>query len=488
MFRKLNKIDSTSKVLTYMEREDEVLTQHAKKRVQRMMHYDVSLRPFVATVMAPTAPRSPRSKQRYQGHSFENAQNLRSVCDSRYDGDAGETSSSTSSGTFSPLSSGSTPFMCTPKSFPPTPGSRSLVMARGTRFAEDVVFLARDQLRVEDGLGSSNAKTRAMAKALREGSRLAVFSADDAGGGIALTCGQHRATKVGNVLYCSTRSMIPVLRNSFVYFEMSVSTPPVGNAMMNACVATLSIGLSTLEMPLNTLVGAWKGSVGLCTTGQILAAGQWCSPLDPRRSSYGNGTTVGCLVCLDDGSAFETWDGVMVTAAVTFNVDGNVVTPPVCATPMAAMSGSGGGGGTLPATGTAHPRNHHHVGFRDEFSSGGGRHSSSSGRRGAAPVPPTSTLPLFVPREEELFPTLTLHSPATQVMCRFCAEDLVATSRSSIGAPSGVTVYAVDGSVLFDEDVDELPYPSERRDHDDNVDDEDVDDDDGSLESLTPRF
>jgi hypothetical protein len=45
---------------------------------------------------------------------------------------------------------------------------------------------------------------------------------------------------------------------------------------------------------------------------------------------------------------------------------------------------------------------------------------------------------------------LTLHSHATQVMCRFSAEDVVATSRTIIGAPEVATVYAVDGSVLFD--------------------------------------
>lgn len=94
---------------------------------------------------------------------------------------------------------------------------------------------------------------------------------------------------------------------------------PVENVVPQASMVTLSIGLSTEEMPPNTLVGAWSGSVGLCTTGQILTAGQWCSPVDPSRSAYGDNATVGCLVCLDDGSAFETWDGVMVTAAVTFN-------------------------------------------------------------------------------------------------------------------------------------------------------------------------
>ena len=70
-------------------------------------------------------------------------------------------------------------------------------------------------------------------------------------------------------------------------------------------------------MPSNTLVGAWSGSVGLCTTGQILTAGQWCSPGEPY--SWPVGATVGVLVNLDDSSALEHWDGVMITAQVTYN-------------------------------------------------------------------------------------------------------------------------------------------------------------------------
>lgn len=410
LIEKLSQINSAAQVISYRECEDEALTKHAKKRVQRMMHYDVSLRPFFATVVLPVEKYN--TKSTFGNVDFPTVQG---------------------SPLITPDSSPPSPFMCTPKSFPPTPASRSLVMARGTKFAEDVIFLARDKLRVEDGLDSENDRTRAMAYALRDASRLAVFNAADIGGGIVLTCGQHVATKgasisveplytvrvfkpiyanvvssppsVGSVMYCSTRSMVPVLRNCFAYFEMTVL--PRANVSLPTSMLTLSIGLSTLEMPLNTLVGAWKGSVGLCTTGQILTAGQWCSPLDPNQSSYGDTATVGCLVHLDDQSAFETWDGVMVAATVTFNVNGQLVSPPVQ---------------TMP------------------------EHESQK-RRG--PVPHQSTLPLLVPMEEELFPTLTLHSPGTQVMCRFSSEDLRATWREHIGAPPGVPVYSIDGSVLF---------------------------------------
>lgn len=414
LLRKLSTINDAAQVVAYSEREEEVLTRHAKKRMQRMMHYEINLRPFVATVVDPPrrATVDPFGNVDFPSYQAKPQDEYREEV---------HRVSPQSSSSSTPLDS---PFMCTPKSFPQTPASRSLVMAKGTRFADDVVFLARDNLRVERGLESENDRTRAMANALREGKRLAVFNVPDVANGIALSCGQHVATKVGDPLYCSTRSMCPVLRNCFVYFEMTAMCPlPSGNASFQGSTATLSIGLSTLEMPLNTLVGAWKSSVGLCSTGQIMTAGQWWSPLDPSHSSYGNNATVGCLVYLNDSSAFETCDGVMVTASVTFNVNGVVVSPPVSGAPAIA------GLMPMPSKDSRLPVN-----------------PEPQQHRGLAP---TATLPLLVPTEEDLFPTLTLYSSATQVKCRFSAEDVLATSSFMVGAPEGATVYAVDGSVLF---------------------------------------
>ena len=157
--------------------------------------------------------------------------------------------------------------------------------------------------------------------------------------------------------------------------------------VLQTSMATLSFGLSTKEMPSTTLVGAWKGSVGLCTTGQILISGQWCSPgPDQSIRPFGDNETVGCLVCLDDSSAFETWDGTMVTATVTFNINCCIVSPHML-------------GATI---------------------SGSGNHPFAQTQTGVpiGTVPPSVTLPLLVPAEEELYPTLTLHSPGTSVMCR----------------------------------------------------------------------
>lgn len=403
LLKKLSSLNSAATVLSYKELDDNTggLSRQAMSRVQRMMHYDVSLRPFMATVRLED--------------SFKRS--LSTVDGTAFDGHSVASSSST------PLDS---PFMCTPQSFPPTPVSRRMVLARGSRHAADVVYLARDQLRVNDGLESENERTREMAQALTQGKRLAVFDAEDASGGIDLTCGQHVATKVGNQLYCSTRSMIPILRNCFVYFEMTVLPRHGGDLLSQTTMATLSVGLSTKEMPPNTLTGAWKGSIGLCTTGQVLVAGQWTAP-DPTLSAFGDSSTIGVLCCLDDSSAFQTWDGTVVNASVTFNIDGHIVRPPVTNIPAPA-----------PTT--------------DESCNTTQQTSSSLPTGG--PVPPSFNVPLLVPAEEELYPTLTLHHPGMSVMCRFSAGDILAQSREAIGAPTRQPIFTIDGSIVFDEETD----------------------------------
>merc|ERR1712216_448930 len=122
--------------------------------------------------------------------------------------------------------------------------------------------------------------------------------------------------------------MVPILRNCFVYFEMTEICSSSLGFIPQTCLSTLSFGLSTKEMPNDTLVGAWKGSVGICTNGQILISGQWCSPGRNLMLSTSTDTgTVGCLVCLDDSNSFETWDGYHVTATVTFNINGQIIIP-----------------------------------------------------------------------------------------------------------------------------------------------------------------
>ncbi|KAL7574790.1 hypothetical protein ACA910_010635 [Epithemia clementina (nom. ined.)] len=464
LLRKLSTMNDAARVVLYVESEDDTggLTKQARSKVQRMMHYEVSLRPFVATVQGPSKRQadSPKGSPIQQLSSVASqvhlvAENDRASCTPSSQSPSQSGSNNDSSYSYDSSNNINSPFMYTPQSFPPTPHSRQIVMARGGRFADDVVFLARDRLRLHDSLESENERTREMAKLLREGKRLAVFNARDTANGIELTCGQHIATKAGNMLYCTTRSMVPVFRNCLVYFEMTVLPKSFSNITLQPSMTTLSIGLSTEEMPANALVGAWQGSCGLCTTGQIFAGGEWCTPLDPTVAAYSDGATIGCLVYLDDASAVDTWEGVLVNATVTFNVNGFLV----ALSPMGAATSNPLSSTSIPTPGNGFPQSDTQGLASSAVSPK--LVDSTAERNGCAVFPQTPptfdgggqnpiTLSIKVPAAEELYPTVTLHSPATSVMSRFSAEDIVASSRETIGAPANATVYAVDGSVIFD--------------------------------------
>jgi hypothetical protein len=98
---KLDRINRTASLISYQELKGGPRTMHLSRsraeRVKRMMHYDIPLRPFHATVMVDT-------------HSISPIDNIHG---------------SNSGGGLSPISE---PFMCTPQSFPPTPISRACVM------------------------------------------------------------------------------------------------------------------------------------------------------------------------------------------------------------------------------------------------------------------------------------------------------------------------------------------------------------------------
>ena len=458
LFRRLHRMDDVSRLMSYSEGAGkEAFGKTAKKRAQRMMHYQVSFRPFFATIQPKDAAGNANGNGRKKVRrtvSFE-----RSSADGSGDG-SGDSAvltlcdgDSLCSDDESSGGGSRSLFMCTPTSFPPTPRSRLHHFERGSRFTENVVFLARDQLRVESNLvHGTDEQTRLMSRALLDGARLAVFDAAGLPRGVSLSCGQHIATRTapagssgGTALHASVRGMIPVMRNSHVYFEISVSPPP-SHSSGGQC-ATLSVGLSTLEMPLDAIVGAWRGSAGLCSVGQVLHEGRWRPPPPPYGDggtaasdfAYGSDSTVGCLVYIDDGVPADSGGGgrgeSAATARVTFSVNGAVV----------------------PSL---------------------DRPSDGSGILDGGP-----TLSLPVPRPHELFPTVTLHSPpGCSVMCRFSREDVLAGSRGEVGAPSGVVVYAVDGSVVLEAGRDEDGQGD--LDEDSSVDEEeylDVDSGDGEA-------
>lgn len=231
-----------------------------------------------------------------------------------------------------------------------------------------------------------------------------------------------------------------------------------------------------------------SGSCGLCTTGQIFAGGEWCAPSDPLIASYRDGATVGTLVYLDDASAVDTWEGLLVNATITFNVNGFLVSPVlsssigVTASASSSLPANSDGARVMTSGNQSRKPGQKSQGMDTSFglpleddegdrkkpadSTSSDAHSSihsrtslSTGRSDSRPTlasstsaldMPSTTLAIKVPASEELYPTVTLHSPATSVMCRFSAEDIVASSKETIGAPENATVFAVDGSVIFE--------------------------------------
>jgi hypothetical protein len=51
----------------------------------------------------------------------------------------------------------------------------------------------------------------------------------------------------------------------------------------------------------------------------------------------------------------------------------------------------------------------------------------------------------------KIYPTVSLFSEDTRVWCRFCEADVVFRTREKIGAPPGVRVYCLDGTLLLEE-------------------------------------
>ncbi len=311
----------------------------------------------------------------------------------------------------------------TPASIPVSPNRRAMVMNHSSILSDDVVYLARARLRLDENLTSEDTTTRVTADFLRRQDRLAVLNPRGTAGNLALSCGQHCATKIGPALYSSIRSMVPVLRNRYVFCQFSITA-------RESSSVSLSIGLSTSDMPENTLVGAWKHSVGLSSAGQILLSSRWHS-CDGNKK-FGVGSIIGLLVFVDDSTVYKSWDGVKVTAYCMFSVNAEGIGAMVGPTdvhelrtfrlPLYCMDMD-----TTPAVGAAEG-------------------SSSS----------VGCIELGIPGNTDVYPTLTLQSPSTQVQCHFCSADLVfprssspKTVREIIGAPPGVAIYGLDGSVVL---------------------------------------
>lgn len=230
------------------------------------MHFQIPLHSFEATVRLP--PDNVLASPSWS----------RSASDASVGGGSHNRAQDETTSSYAHLSS------ATPRSIPVSPLARKRVQLAFSNFSDDVLYQARDRLRQE----------RAATLTGDRDLRVPRFNAHDCHEDIYLSCGRHCASKVGTGMYRSVRASVPLQKNRFVYFEMTVQqgrTPlrgvnqsgssssqsargsssllgsvagaNIGSANDRAGIdASICIGLSTRLMPLSTLVGASKDSVG----------------------------------------------------------------------------------------------------------------------------------------------------------------------------------------------------------------------------------
>jgi hypothetical protein len=388
-----------------------------------------------------------------------------------------------------------------PASFPPTPFSRANVMNKSHDHVASVMFAARDRLRLETQSVSRDEYTRMMAMEAQTSGQFAVFDPRQSSPGVALSCGNHCAIKVGKGLCCCCCSMVPVRPNAYVYFEFSVM-------VSSAKTPTLGIGLSPQDCPMNVMVGSWPKSQGLYNDGQMLIGSHWYQSTNGKRIEAGS--TVGMLVYIPSSTAPLPGDLSHAPALLTRNDHGNSTILEVSgehtadnsmcnSTNQINASFLGSIMQGFSRSNSLDPDESYGLALSDNSSSGEsskkasrqnspekskGKHAEAdeavaaggdgkgetgkfeeepAGQRKMLfhftvngepilyPVEASQCLQEIVASNTPLYPTVSLFSEETRVWCRFCEADVVYRSRAAIGAPPGVRVYCLDGTLLLQE-------------------------------------
>jgi hypothetical protein len=139
-------------------------------------------------------------------------------------------------------------------------------------------------------------------------------------------------------LYRSVRGTVSILRNRYVYFEMELSSgpsPTVASGVVGSAREEISacIGIAPRSMPLNTLVGTARNSVGFYSAGHVLVGGQQRT-FKAVSPGYSCPSTVGVLVYIHDETVqngvvdLGAENAVATTVAhaeVQFSVNGQAV-------------------------------------------------------------------------------------------------------------------------------------------------------------------
>ncbi|KAG3119259.1 hypothetical protein PI124_g2965 [Phytophthora idaei] len=406
----------TAVVLEYKEKEC-MVPSNIDRRIRRVMHFQIPLHSFEATVRLPP-------------DNGQTASSSRSTSDTSVGSGSQSRAQDETSSSYAHLSS------ATPRSIPVSPLARKRVQLAFSNFSDDVLYQARDRLRQE----------RAATLTGDRGLRVPRFNAHDCHEDIYLSCGRHCASKVGTGMYRSVRASVPLQKNRFVYFEMTLQqgrTPArganqsasrleassqaargsssvlgssagttFGNPNDRAGIdASVCIGLSTRLMPLNTLVGASKNSIGFYSAGHVLVGSERRRSIGVGRK-YGFQSTVGVLAQVVDHQETEAVDAS----------SGN-------APRLSDSSSSTGSSDAGSSIGEAFVR----------FTVDGIALRDSNDR--------VMEFTLPFPSRSELYPTLTLHSQDVHVFSQMSAPDISSLNFQELDIPveAPVDIWCLDG-------------------------------------------
>lgn len=418
--------------------------------MRRMMHFDIPTYPFVASVRLRSRGTTPQRTRANTLHSEWS--------------EAGSV---------------------TPGSFPPSPESRAHIMSRGFDRTDNIVFRARDKLRMEALASDSDAGIRRAASKLLLGGKFGTFDQQNSSQHLKLSYGFHCASRLATgpegpspPAAVSTRASLCIRRDVYVYVEYfvrvirnsplqasSASASPVdgesSSADKTACCgdetksALFSIGLATAEGNLDAEVGTYDASLGLSSTGYLSV----CSgPAEDEtstfqlQSSVSSGDRLGMLLFLPSPStrSASPFPPQQQAAPVEVPAVGEIAGR-VCAGPAVSTETVSDHGGSEESC------------CSDESSSLG--HPDVDGQCmlsicfnvNGCVIP----LPMLAQYEisdmpwgsEEVHPTLSLHADNIAVWAGFSVDDVKFRSREHIGAPPGEMIYCLDGSVLIDASV-----------------------------------
>lgn len=310
-----------------------------------------------------------------------------------------------------------------PASFPCTPFSRAQVMNKNAEKVISTIFSARDVLRMELLSASNDEYSRRTAVEARTSKKMAIYDPKQTSDGLTLTCGNHCLMKAGKGLCYTSRSMLSIKEDAYVYYEFSVTAS-------NKQVPVLALGLSTPDTALSTMAGSSRMSFGVHSDGRVLIGSKWYSVSNATPLTAGS--TVGFLVYISSSDA-----GLAAAPRSKAGFDSPEREHASAPSHSLSFSPERGTGSkvsglypnrrrenllTVNVNGTA-------LELDERASEAVEEMLRSSGAQSIA-----------------LYPTVSLMSPNVRVWCRFSDADILHRKASAIGAPDGAKVYGLDGS------------------------------------------